>query len=419
MAGKEASIRTNRGITYTEASVVCILEVVSLDDNPVYEALSDACGHATTQHVIQVNSNFLDIKYSAMSALTKLHERSNPVKLMGDIYRNARSVCVWLGPEEAGERNIMQLLRKMGSVHGVNDTVQSAAHPQVDTVVKVKHFFARYWWERLWVVQEIAFGEFVVLQIGQEELGFEEVLSAYNTCDTWFWENLMGLKRRSHSSIGYGFMETFETVNIMNHVGDIAVASKIEDDTSGQRILMLALIAAANLLRNRKTAIDRDRLHALFGLLPSGLLSNPGMNPSYTSSTEEAFAEVTYNLKKFSKSFIIFGILAQSECEVPDTGTLLPSWVPDWRKRPSNSFEGNLRAERENSFGASGASPFHLRRLTSNTLCMSGMLIDVIEGHQDFSVIPTTQHLLQAIYRYWHERWVSMKSSKRRWKARV
>ena len=101
-----------------------------------------------------------------------LRERSNQVKRMGDVYRLADRVVVWLGSEEDNSGHVLGLLSHVGSkvkVDMVAGTMSGAASDSnlfwSDITENLPHFeqgidgldsfFHRPWFSRLWVWQEI------------------------------------------------------------------------------------------------------------------------------------------------------------------------------------------------------------------------------------------------------------------------
>lgn len=190
---------------------------------------------------------------------------------MGDIYRKAQNVSVWLGQVEAGDKDVFDHLRVMSSIKGVKDILKSAVDPTKDIVEKFHHLLARSWWDHLWVVQEVALGQHVVFQIGQEILEFDALLAARQNCEACLRESLNGFMGGGYSSNGYHFVEAFKCLNVLNQVRELCKHSKAEHDATWIRSMLMEWTSTVNGLRNQKATDDRDRLYALYGLLPMGL----------------------------------------------------------------------------------------------------------------------------------------------------
>lgn len=294
---------------------------------------------------------------------------------MGAIYRKASSVRVWLGPDDDGDKDAIPILKTMLSVTGAKDITLGLDTGSRDRISQLQRFFARSWWERLLVVQEVALGQKVVLQQGTNELEYDDLLTAYHTSVKVFGENLRGLQQSLYSSSGQRFMEIFESVKTLGQARQLCNTNQAEDNQGGIRQSAMKWMTIANLVRNRKASVDRDRLYSLYGLLPTSVVQSPGMEPSYSVTAEEAFVDVTYNIMEVSKSLMAFNFLERD----PNKPAILPSWTPDFRLSPENTHESNLRVARETLFNASNNAPFYLRRLSSNTILLKGFFIDVIQ----------------------------------------
>jgi hypothetical protein len=98
--------------------ISCSLQIVSLDDNPSYRALSYVWGNPKITHPILLHNQPFDATVNLTAALRRLrdeiqplvlwvdaicinqkdtNERSNQVSIMGDIYKTTSEVIVWLG----------------------------------------------------------------------------------------------------------------------------------------------------------------------------------------------------------------------------------------------------------------------------------------------------------------------------------
>jgi hypothetical protein len=145
-----------------------------------YEALSYTWGVCTPAQTIIVNGHAHDTTPNLHSALLQLRhrnkrrklwidaicidqsdleERSEQVMKMGDIYRNAEQVLIWLGDEtrdtDVAFRHMYQLL---DLIPQWPDLWKPYREDEIGTALmtglcEIKCYS---WWERIWVVQEVA-----------------------------------------------------------------------------------------------------------------------------------------------------------------------------------------------------------------------------------------------------------------------
>jgi hypothetical protein len=92
-----------------------------------------------------------------------LEERAEQVSLMGTIYRKASSVCVWLGSDNDVDNDAVSILKTMTFTQGAQNRLED-----FDRMDHMLQFFARSWWDRLRVVQEVALGQHIVFQQGSK-----------------------------------------------------------------------------------------------------------------------------------------------------------------------------------------------------------------------------------------------------------
>jgi hypothetical protein len=113
----------------------CTLEAASLDEAPVFTALSYAWGDASKRTLVEVNGSTLSITSALDSALRHLRlpdrerrlwidqicinqadddEKASQVQLMRQIYSQAENTVAWLGEARNGSDRVMQYIQEAG-----------------------------------------------------------------------------------------------------------------------------------------------------------------------------------------------------------------------------------------------------------------------------------------------------------------
>ncbi|KAI0851771.1 HET-domain-containing protein [Daldinia vernicosa] len=246
-------------------------------------------------------------------------EKGPQVAMMGEIFRLARQVVAWLGPEANDSNRAMYLMDYIGSqveVDFVMQTIRPAmgctdsgisnrniALPfQDEDIYSIYHLLSRQWFDRLWIRQEIylASPEAVIM------CGLKQVK----------WTSF----RRG---LGCNFMKPIP-----------------QSDFSGQcetRIYALQgfifqkklgnLIGLDSDYNSTQCLDPRDRLYAISALLNAhdkALIPSP----DYTQPYDKLYTTVVGSWIKRYESLNIL-----HRCQLQ--GGTCPSWVPDWSKLDS------------------------------------------------------------------------------------
>jgi hypothetical protein len=148
------------------------VNIISLDDSPVYEALSyvwgiyQASGPAIVNDVeVPITQNldiaFRHLRYPSTSRIlwvdaicinqNDIGEREDQVKLMGQIYHASSTTLIWLGPA-ANDSDLA-----MRSIAG--DKFDKEYWKTYDFQVQFMEILFRPWFTRIWVVQEFVLGK--------------------------------------------------------------------------------------------------------------------------------------------------------------------------------------------------------------------------------------------------------------------
>jgi len=112
-----------------------------------------------------------------------IQERNAQVALMGQLYRNASKVVLWLGDETRMESRAAQGLHFVAAItDDVEEIFMSSVSffepSKMPDLVGLIGFFSRAWFTRLWIVQEFAVAKEATFLLGEVEIPAQVVSKA-------------------------------------------------------------------------------------------------------------------------------------------------------------------------------------------------------------------------------------------------
>jgi hypothetical protein len=176
------------------AELSCILCAASLNKLPDYEALSYTWGDPKDTSPILLNGQVFHATKTLVSGLrhlrhkeagkvrvlwvdavcinqTDIMEKNHQVQQMAQIYKVAKSVIVWLGPETNTTHGavsfILEAVQRSNEKHSnfnpdwIADLIKDES--QTSVFAALKNFFSRPWFKRVWVVQEVALAKEIIV----------------------------------------------------------------------------------------------------------------------------------------------------------------------------------------------------------------------------------------------------------------
>lgn len=197
--------------------VQCWLKSVTLDDQPEYVALSYTWGDANLTEEIKVDGVSFQATKSLESALRRLRdtkhdihmwvdavcidqrnllERGQQVQLMQRIYGQAKEVLIWLGDEDDESDSAIDLMEALADVQtdcltrtNGNYDVRGPRYDAMawgsphswnvsDELVALERLFARSWWHRIWVIQEVAMSKKATVHCGSRSIEWQQVVKS-------------------------------------------------------------------------------------------------------------------------------------------------------------------------------------------------------------------------------------------------
>ncbi|KAM0428469.1 hypothetical protein ACHAPT_006829 [Fusarium lateritium] len=301
---------------------------------PHYEALSYVWGDVSESKYIYENGQAVSITPNLHSALTRLRysshirvlwvdalcinqetlsERNQQVGIMGDIYKSARQVVVWLGEAADDSHLVFAFLNGHGS-RGQGPRL----HRAWDALV------TRPWFFRTWVIQEVALSRKATIVCGEDSAPWRRIdsvsggksrgTSALSTfLDSSFWGRVSGYPHSKfdgdHHLSGSNVDHPLSGFDADNHVRRL---QKLKAGSDPMSIMRYSRVC--------QTSEVKDRVYGILGLFEPGFII-----VDYDLPMEEIFRRFTEALIRLTGNL---RVLRHSSVG-PDSKSL-PSWVPDY-----------------------------------------------------------------------------------------
>lgn len=401
---RKNEIRLLRVLPGEEGSIVkCELFHSSLDRPRGYTALSYTWGIKEHTRLINVGGFEFPVTDNLEFALQRLRskqhtvilwvdaicinqkeegviELNHQVRLMRRIYKTARRVALWLGPEENNSKLAMDLIWKLCRNPDFFGTV-------VEDQSLVPHFkalvllFRREYWERIWVVQEIVNARKIAVYCGKDSIQWSMLAEV----SILFKIEMKRLMRAFDDNIWRGS----SWPRILSGGGPSKLADVRREDAES------ALLKALVLHREKLCAKPEDKVYGILGILSTP--ERKQFKVDYKLSAREVFLNVArYLLETQSLDFLC--------AVVPHDPNVhkLPSWVPDWEHRPLGLpliFVGRKHPR----FVAAGTTKAEASISDDNEILrFEGIYIDVVENLGTVLPESSDQYVLMSIFHHWY-----------------
>ncbi|KAJ4345622.1 uncharacterized protein N0V89_011756 [Didymosphaeria variabile] len=407
------------------------LKIISLDEPKVsaikhskpaasaFTALSYCWGTPIKDHTINLDGYQLPITQSLDSALRHLRnfymdgisvwekylwidqlcinqsdvdERSSQVSLMRRIYKKAHNVHVWLGDESDTSHTAIDLLTILGAppkdAPGEAIHYPSLTEPEVALKWKaLASFFGRPWFERVWIRQEIALHDKVLLSCGEKVF------------DIGILERAL-LMVKYVKGLGYGNPT-------MNEGITSEAAATLPWDYHPWKLLELrtATGCGSNWVRLGTLLLDargckatdaRDMVFSVIGLADPNVFR---FVPDYRSDVRNIYITATKEVLRQK-----WGLHILSACQNPERKHGLPSWVPNsadaWRCLPFKPIE-DMGSDQEPPFKSDVVLTADIQ-VRDEILILRGGLIDEISHVSPETVDSTSATAeIEDVYESW------------------
>lgn len=354
-----------------------------LDGNVAYDALSYAWGDPNITLPITIDGLPFQVTVNLESGLrhlrlpteprtiwidaicihqTNLEERGHQVRRMGSVYANARNVLVWLGPATDDSDLAMEIIDR-----GIWDRivrVERLEEPRVPFLEEfgsvrrlkaITKFFARAWWRRGWIIQEVRERgkprENVLVHCGHLQKPWKDIVSAMSSLSNYGWLiKQERVERPAMELLNYLSCPLFLTRGLSHEAGSFE-----------------SWLAK---LRSFETTEPKDKFW-IACLLSRDSPSFSYLEPKYQWSWRETFIFIVRYLLKCWEDLTVLEYCSETVSD-------LPSWVPDWRSTgPDPRSHWQFRACRN--------SEIFFEIIDDSSLHVKGFHLDSIKK---FSVFP-------------------------------
>ncbi|KAI8652619.1 HET domain-containing protein [Fusarium keratoplasticum] len=348
---EEQSIRLIRIYPERMTTIKCEIVHVSLEDPPLYIAVSYAWGDPRDTRMIEIEGYPISVSASLHGAFQALRqrvesvlvwvdalsidqqnrdERAQQVQLMPDIYSNAESVAIWLGPEEDDSSSAVDFLDQVAGQAEYPDKVSRllAAGARNGDLAAVVSLFERDYWRRLWVVQEVFNAREIHVYCGTTKLSWD----SYQLASDAFSKHRGDMAFRNDQIEGRRAVvstDQFSYAQVLIYQGPASLPDLRVYMDDGEGALLEILRAC-----RRKLASDpRDKLFGLLGVLPDEIRNE--FRADYNLPVKDVYTQVVDYLLKTTQCLDV--ICEAIHFPVHTSSAKLPSFVPDWSHIPQTT----------------------------------------------------------------------------------
>ena len=294
-------------------------------------------------------------------------EKSRQVRIMSEIYKNAAHVVVSLGeasPEtDAAMDSLYPLSKAISQIDkGIEWRRRGAQPPEFEEWNPIGPLLLRPWFERIWVVQEVAIGPEPLITCGKRAVDW------HTFC--WVLDGIMK-HRTDLSKVVTGQNESNGPLSSLPpgllNLRTMSNARRMVQ--SGEREpLQVALLG----MNHFKATDPRDKVYALLRLAHE--TDDEPLQPDYKSAPEQVYQRVARHLLLRDPCVHILSKAGISSWR-PSSG--LPSWVPDFTT--SKLLNGFGTPPNSVDYRAAGDSKSAVNPGPSATsLRISGIVVDKV-----------------------------------------
>lgn len=294
-------------------------------DDGTHEILVDQCiflvGLNLHSALLQLRCNRMNDLMFWVDAICinqfDLQERNRQVSQMRQVYEKAQEVIVWLGPAADASDLAISFVRELYEHKEESATfwLQRENLGVMNELVALQKLFARPYWSRIWIVQEMMAAKSTLVLCGTDQIDgrcLRTVQSIYfNDTHRDVALSTIGIAENDNSK--YSMLLD---VYLRGPRDVVCTESALQAGWTMAQLLQYYL-------RYKKATDPRDMVFAL----SARFNAERGVNwVDYTKSVAEVYTQLMVNEISVSQRLDILGAHNGKISDMPD----LPSWVIDW-----------------------------------------------------------------------------------------
>jgi hypothetical protein len=297
-------------------------------------------------------------------------ERNIQVGFMRDIYAGANRVLVWLGESTLASEAAFDVLTRLNPAQFEDEAIAYTALqlPGIHVWIRavITSIFFNPWWQRVWIIQEIAYAQDALVLCGAKSATWRTVSGVIKA----IWAHCSDLVEEVEDSMGRSEPKSFIWQRLEH------VRREIQEDHQGIKAWDLILW-----FRYCQSTRPEDRIYALLGMCLD--IRNTGFEVDYKRPHHDTFTLFTKHMIEAERSLRWLSF-AGSEA-VP---AAQPSWCPCF-DLPAGVIPDSILAS-GNLFNADSSAEFSASiSLTPPVLSVRGVQIDRLDqfchGFQNMS----------------------------------
>jgi hypothetical protein len=285
-------------------------------------------------------------------------ERNEQVKRMKEIYGRARAVIVWLGQEEKTDKVAVQKMRHLCRDPDVREGLKLPEDIQVREWRALVTFTQKPYWNRAWIIQELAMNQKSTLILcGRHKLTRRMLRLGAVYCQEFLKVN------------GY---QSFRPLNLDPEAWTKATHMRRLANLDFNPSTGVKLMPLLNLVRQADAKDEKDKVYSILGLLNPAISAD--VDPDYSLSVQQVYTDFVMTIIENTKSLdqILYGGIPSEK------DWRWPSWVPDLRLpfvRRHNQYLENRQAS-----GDSRARFEFRKKNERSILVCHGFQVDTVDG---------------------------------------